>query len=140
MVKKTLGDRIRLVREKAGLSQEAFALKLAVTPATVNRYEKGHRVPGADFLTQLVSEFKCDPGWLLTGEEITLIKEALPPSVAEGAAVYSIGDVELREIMNILKHDLPEAKEYVLKILKSRKGLKEGMEGLMQLDKKLQEA
>lgn len=139
MVKKTLGDRIRLVREQAGLSQEAFAAKAAVTPATINRYEKGHRVPDADFLNQLVIEFKCEPGWLLTGEEITLKKEVLPPSVAEGAAVYNVGDVELREIMNILKHDLPDAKKYVLKILKSRKGLKEGMEGLMQLDKKLQE-
>lgn len=66
-------------------------------------------------------------------------KEEQPQIAAEASAVYNAGDAELREIMNLLKHDLPEAKKYVLKILKSRKGIKEGMEGLMQLDKKLQE-
>jgi transcriptional regulator with XRE-family HTH domain len=69
MVIKTLGDRIRLIREEEGYTQEGFAAVLEVTPATINRYEKNHRIPDADFLNRLVSFCGCDPGWLLTGKD-----------------------------------------------------------------------
>ena len=62
MVIKTLGNRIRLVREKAKLSQEELAEKLGVTQTTITRYENGHRLPCADFLESLVKLSGCDPG------------------------------------------------------------------------------
>ena len=68
MVIETLGNRIRLVREKAKLSQEELAEKLGVTQTTITRYENGHRLPCADFLESLVKLSGCDPGWLLAGE------------------------------------------------------------------------
>jgi transcriptional regulator with XRE-family HTH domain len=74
----SLGDRIRLVRDEAGMSREAFAAKLDVTPATVGRYEKNSRTPDAIFLNQLVVVFRCDPSWLLTGEGGQSNQDALP--------------------------------------------------------------
>lgn len=124
MVKKTLGDRIRLVRERASLSQEGFAVALAVTPATINRYEKGHRVPDADFLNQLVIEFECDPGWLLTGIEH---KREVPSGVAEVAAAYNVRDIEIQEIVGFLKEN-PVDKKVILKLIKSKKMAKEALE------------
>lgn len=68
MVRNSLCNRIRLVRNRAKLSQVVFAERLGVTPATINRYEKGHRLPDSDILNRMVIEFNCNPGWLLTGE------------------------------------------------------------------------
>jgi transcriptional regulator with XRE-family HTH domain len=36
-----LGERIRMLRERQGLSQEALAAKLGLSPLTVNRWERG---------------------------------------------------------------------------------------------------
>ncbi len=77
------------------MSQEGLAERLNVTPATINRYEKGHRIPDADFLNHLVREFKCDPGWLLTGEmPIYPIykEEEVPLKVSEEPAPYRRGE------------------------------------------------
>jgi len=63
-----LGELIKKVRNDAGLKQEEFAKSLSVTTNTINRYEKGHRLPDSDFLTRLVNIYNCDPAWLLTGE------------------------------------------------------------------------
>ena len=38
---------IKAIREALGLTQEAFASKLRVDLATINRWENGHRKPSA---------------------------------------------------------------------------------------------
>ena len=40
------------------------------------------------------------------------------------------GDPDLVEIVDILQNDMPEAKKFVLKVLRGRKDVVEGMEGL----------
>jgi len=60
-----------MVREESGLTQALFANALSISTATLNRYEKNHRLPDSDFLKKLVVDFNCDPNWLLTGEETT---------------------------------------------------------------------
>ena len=65
-----LNDRVRILREKSGLTQEMLAKLLNITQQTLNKYERGHRVPKADLLNQMVNALECDdPGWLLTGKE-----------------------------------------------------------------------
>jgi hypothetical protein len=57
-----------------------------MTSASVNRYEKGHRVPDAGFLDRLVSVIPCDPGWLLTGVA-TGVGIAAEPAMVYGEPV-----------------------------------------------------
>ena len=57
--------------------------------------------------------------------------------VAESTPIYN--DKELAEIIDILQRDLPEAKGAILKILKYRKGLKEGIKDFMEFDKPVNE-
>lgn len=64
-----LGDRILFAIRAYGHSQDAIAASLDVSPVSLNRYIKGHRVPDADFLIRLVAITGCDAGWLLTGKE-----------------------------------------------------------------------
>lgn len=88
MYKKNLNERIRTVRERSNLNQEEFAKSLDMTTATVNRYEKGHRIPDATFLNQLVNKYNCDPEWLLTGKgEITKEKD-LEKNTEDNGYIY----------------------------------------------------
>ena len=87
-----LGDRIRAVRGKA--SQEAFAKKVGVHKNTLNRYEKGERVPDAQFLAGMCRRFPdINPAWLLMGWEprYTLaVAEGQEPYVAPFAGGNSV--------------------------------------------------
>jgi len=64
---KTLSERLKIARKRAGLTQVRLAEKLGITYPTVNRYERGHRIPDADLLARIAEILDCDPGWLLSG-------------------------------------------------------------------------
>ncbi len=64
-----LGGRIKLARKNTGLTQGVLAAKLGIAYPTLNKYERGHRVPDSSLLHEMVKILKCDPGWLLTGED-----------------------------------------------------------------------
>ncbi len=108
--KKLLGTRLKKVREMAGQSQEAFAENMNVTPATVNRYEKGHRSPDADFLCRVATKFGCDPAWLLTGQRSDKKRscQSTEPEPGEEAV----------EIMNQLTEN-PNAQKNLIRLIRA---------------------
>ncbi len=63
-----LGDRIKTARKQAGLTQGELAKKLGIAYPTLNKYERGHRVPDSSILSHISGILKCNPGWLLTGD------------------------------------------------------------------------
>jgi len=65
---KTLSERLRIARKRAGITQVKLAEKLGITYPTVNRYERGHRIPDAALLARIAEIVDCDPGWLLSGQ------------------------------------------------------------------------
>jgi phage repressor protein C with HTH and peptisase S24 domain len=63
----TIGERIKAVR--GPISQEEFSKDLGIHKNTLGKYERGERVPDAEFLNSLLRSFtEVDPAWLLTGE------------------------------------------------------------------------
>lgn len=63
-----MNERIRMVREAAGLSQTAFGARLGVSRDVVNNLERG-RVDIKDHFVKLIcAEFQVDENWLRTGE------------------------------------------------------------------------
>lgn len=65
---KEVGKRIKSVREKTGLSQKDFGLRLGVSLPTISRVEKGHRLPDVQLVINMTEQFGCDLNWLLIGE------------------------------------------------------------------------
>ena len=63
-----LGERIRLVRQGAGMGQNEFAQSLGITQSSVSKYESGKREPGALLLAGIERVFQIDIKWLITGE------------------------------------------------------------------------
>ena len=94
---KNLGIRIKEARNKAGLTQEVLAKMLGIAYPTLNKYEKGHRIPDAELLSRIAKELKCDPAWLLTGEgERERFIAEKPLQVAEETAPYGGSDKVIR--------------------------------------------
>lgn len=42
---------------------------LEISVQSLNKYERGHRIPDAEILSRIANKLECkDPGWLLTGK------------------------------------------------------------------------
>jgi transcriptional regulator with XRE-family HTH domain len=64
----SLKDRIIFARSSSGISQMKLAENLGVHVTTLNKYERGKRVPDANTLNRIANVTGCPSGWLLTGE------------------------------------------------------------------------
>lgn len=60
-----IGERLRLVREKAGWSQQRLADELGVSDKMVSKYEQSRANPSIDRLIQLHDIFGCSIDYLL---------------------------------------------------------------------------
>lgn len=59
------GDRIALLRESLGWTQEELALKLGITRAALSHYEKNRRNPDFDTMTELANLFDVSIDYLV---------------------------------------------------------------------------
>lgn len=66
--KELVRNKIRQIRTASGLSQKEFAEQMHVSQNTINRLEKGHRLPDLPFLTRLRELFGSDLNWLVSAE------------------------------------------------------------------------
>lgn len=64
-----LGNRIRITREAAGISQVTLAERVGVASATVSRYESGNRNPDVATLRLIAAELGVTVGALVDGGE-----------------------------------------------------------------------
>lgn len=53
---------------RQGESRASFSTRLKISPASLQRYEAGQRLPDKDFLDRLIADKKITRRWLLTGE------------------------------------------------------------------------
>jgi len=111
---------------KAEQSQQEFARVMDVTTATINRYEKGHRLPDADFLDRLVINFKCDPAWLLTGES---------SDRRHGFRTNTKENGKTLEIIEWLEEN-PEAHNFLFKLVRASREIDSAVAGLKTIANK----
>lgn len=64
---KAVGERIANLRKGRKLTQTALAEKLAVSPKTVSKWEKGHGLPDVEILPDLAGFFNTTIDAILTG-------------------------------------------------------------------------
>lgn len=63
-----ISQKIKILRNQLGLSQNEFANQLDTLPTTISKYERGEIKPSFDFLAKLGNKFNTNLNWLLTGE------------------------------------------------------------------------
>jgi transcriptional regulator with XRE-family HTH domain len=81
-----LGDKIRNLRIKAGLTQEALAEELKVSRVTITRYENGERTPKIEKLLKIAAFLKVDVSVLL---EATNYKD-ITAQEGEDVKIYQV--------------------------------------------------
>lgn len=67
----SIGERIKAVRLKAGLNQDAFAAALGYSKRALVSWEAGAAEPPVAILGKLRRDFDVDPEWIVMGEDLT---------------------------------------------------------------------
>ncbi|ECH6755309.1 TPA: helix-turn-helix domain-containing protein [Salmonella enterica] len=99
----TIGARIQIARQYLGMSEDALAEMLDLTPEDISDWEDGNCPLEASYIIPLANALKCDPMWLLTGNPLDVkAVSPTPPSpvnVMKGADLANIG-VRIRNRRN----------------------------------------
>ncbi|AEH47105.1 helix-turn-helix domain-containing protein [Parageobacillus thermoglucosidasius] len=64
-----LGERLKLCREKKGLSQKEVAEKIGIKNNTLSNYESGERRPDYETLCKLADLYEVSLDYLIKGQE-----------------------------------------------------------------------
>lgn len=83
----TLGEKIMQLRQKQGLSQEAFGEKLGVSRQAVSKWETGQAAPDIDKIITMSELFGVSTDFLLKGSETEETAQSTPS--AEGSTESS---------------------------------------------------
>ena len=67
----TIGERIKAVRLRAGLGQQAFADALGYSKRALINWELGAAEPPIGILPKLRRHYDVDPEWVVMGEDLT---------------------------------------------------------------------
>ena len=70
----SLAEKIKLLREKAGLTQSELARVLGLSRSAVNAWEMGLSVPSTQYVVELAKNFKVSADFLLGLEENATIQ------------------------------------------------------------------
>lgn len=107
-------NRIRIIRENAGLSQRDFGSSLLLTGSAINLYESGKRIPPASVIASICEKYRIREEWLRTGEG-PMQEEMKPFDVL--AARFGIAMVErdplLVAMLTALLKSTPEELEII---------------------------
>ena len=109
------GKRLRLIRERIGITQAGLGDKLGIQSQHVSKYERGETVPTWENLIKLTESYDVNINWLLTGkgnmflspvtyslegeEDISLVKDLEPDSQIEEIIIELKKDFELKNLI-----------------------------------------
>ncbi len=115
----TIGERIKLIRDKLDITQEEFSKKLGTTRNTITNYEAGRREPMEATIKSICREFNVNYDWLKSGDGEMF--DALPETlVDELAEEFSLDDLDRRIIcayLQLSEADRGAIKRYIQKLM-----------------------
>ena len=113
----------RLKTVLAARTDADVARGLGISTAALSSFKRHGKFPYERLVKFCLSK-GISIDWLLTGKgHMVAVEESFND------------DPELREIVHILRHESPEAKRCILKILRARRELKEGVDAFIYLFK-----
>lgn len=69
-------ERIKILREQAGMSQEKLAKRLGITRSSVNAWEMGISTPSTQYIAELAGLFRVSADYLLGLNETATVSVA----------------------------------------------------------------
>lgn len=126
----SLGERLRLEREKKGLSQEELGQLISAVKSTISQYELAKRKPDTDVLQQFANIFNCSVDYLLgrtdnpktIGQEDPDADDDIQPTPPERIRTFQkkIGELS-PESLNFLEFQLERLRELDLEAVERRR-------------------
>lgn len=113
----SIGDRLKQIRKKAGLTQKDFGEKIALKPTAIGQMETGDRNVTERTIILICSTFNINEDWLRTGEgDMENISETF--SIDEFAQKRNMSDIDLKIIKAYLELD-PDVRKVILSTFKN---------------------
>lgn len=69
-----VADKIRMLRERSGMTQSDLARRLGITRSSVNAWEMGLSIPSTQYIVELAEIFKVSTDYLLDVEKTATIR------------------------------------------------------------------
>ncbi|BFH18033.1 helix-turn-helix domain-containing protein [Paenibacillus melissococcoides] len=91
---KTIGERLRFLREQAGLSMNELEDSIGASRGSVNKWEKGS-IPGGKYLITLSDYFNVSTDWILKGEKEIFAQNEVSKRLNSELPELSYSDIEL---------------------------------------------
>ena len=114
-----VGDRVREVRKKAGLTMKQFAEPLGLSESAISRIESGSANPSDGALRLICAVYGINYDWLLTGSGD--MQAVDPDAIIEELAAQKNWDAETVDILKKMFR-LPDDKfQLVMKLIESMK-------------------
>lgn len=120
----TIGERIKMVREKAGKSQRDFSASIKISQPGLAMFENGQREPKEIHIEQICIKYGVNPDWLRTGEGEPTIRLTRNQEIAKFANdVMQLPDEDIKKrlieaLAKLNEHDW----ETIIKIVDTLKG------------------
>jgi transcriptional regulator with XRE-family HTH domain len=106
------GQRIRQIREKAGLTMAQLGEMLEVSPQAVNQWEQGDTSPTTKRLGDLARKFDVDFSWLMYGLAVDANLDHEPDNPFHGAFVPLLDSVDTETLESVPKKKPPRVHTY----------------------------
>jgi len=87
-----IADRIKMLRNQAGLTQSELAKKLCITRSSVNAWEMGISIPSTQYVVELAQMFKVSADHILGLSDEGMIN------------ISSLTDEQSKIIFSLLQH------------------------------------
>lgn len=110
--KAEVGNRIQLRRQQLSMAAGGVASAMGVSRMAISLWEKGETALSAENLMKLSEVLRCDPVWLMTGNENSYTDTPIATSKTETE------DIEILRLINLLPSSEKEkiTKELQLKV------------------------
>jgi len=107
-MRQEIGKRLRLIRERMGITQADVGEKLGIQSQHVSKYERGETVPTWENLIKLTELYDVNINWLLTGKG-SMFLSPVNYSIPTDKNILTVRDLEpdsqIDEIIIELRND-----------------------------------
>ena len=105
----TIGERIKILREKLNITQEEFSQRLGTTRNTVTNYEANRRIPMDATIKSICREFNVSETWLRTGEGEMFRELSRDEELAKFFGEVSFGESDFKRRFLMVLSQLDES-------------------------------
>lgn len=105
----SIGERIKEVRKKSGLTQQKFAERIGLKRNTIGNYEINLIEPSDRTITDVCREFDVRESWLRTGEGEPFVEKSREENISAFVGSILSGEPDFRQrFISVLARMTPE--------------------------------